>query len=103
LKTLEITGPAEVEFQEATRWYSDRDPRVAARFIAEARKTLQLIETFPRTGSRLPGVDDLSVRGMPIHKFPYYIVFVDIDDRVEVVAFAHKRRRPGYFMDRLRR
>lgn len=40
---------------------------------------------------------------MPIHTFPYHVVFVNLRDRLEVVAFAHNRRRPAYFMDRLRR
>jgi hypothetical protein len=39
---------------------------------------------------------------MPIHTFPYHIVFVDLVDRIDVVAFAHKRRRPAYFLSRLR-
>ncbi len=40
---------------------------------------------------------------MPIHSFPYYVVFANLPDRVEVVAFAHHRRRPAYFIDRLHR
>lgn len=39
---------------------------------------------------------------MPIHAFPYGIVFVDLGDTIEVVAFAHNRRRPAYFIARLR-
>lgn len=103
MKPLTVIDSADLEFRDATTWYFKRDPRVAARFVAEARKTLQLIETFPQIGSRVHGVDDRLVRSMPIHTFPYHIVFVDLGDRLEVVAFAHKRRRPGYFMNRLRR
>jgi plasmid stabilization system protein ParE len=102
LKPLRIVAPAELEFLEATKWYRERDPRVADRFAAEARKTLQLIEQFPRIGGLVPGVDDRDVRHMPIHSFPYNVVFVDFGDRIEVVAFAHKRRKPAYFMARLR-
>jgi len=40
---------------------------------------------------------------MPIHAFPYSIVFVNLGDSIEVVAFAHNRRRPAYFMARRRR
>jgi hypothetical protein len=40
---------------------------------------------------------------MPIHSFPYGIMFVDLGDSIEVVAFAHDRRRPAYFITRLRR
>jgi plasmid stabilization system protein ParE len=103
LKPLNIIGPAESEFEKATTWYRGRNPRLADRFAAEARNTLQRIESFPQIGSRVPGVPDRNVRHMPIRTFPYYIVFVDLGDSIEVVAFAHNRRRPGYFMSRVRR
>jgi plasmid stabilization system protein ParE len=103
LKRLNVVEPAEQEYRETTAWYRDRDERVAARFAAEARRTLQLIEQFPQIGGRVPQVDDASIRRMPIHNFPYHIVFVDLGDVLEVVAFAHNRRQPGYFMDRVRR
>lgn len=85
------------------RWYRDRDPRVADRFAAEAARTLELIEEFPQIGGRVPEVDDHDVRRMPIHKFPYHVIFADLGNRLEVVAFAHNRRRPAYFMSRPRR
>jgi len=103
LKPVTISDPARDEFHDATRWYADRDERVAARFIAEARRSLKLIEQFPNIGSRVPGIEDLSVREMPIQKFPYRIIFVDAGDRIEVAAFAHKRRGPKYLIERLRR
>ena len=102
MKPLQIVEPAEIEYQEATAWYRDRDPRVAERFVAETRRTLELIETFPQIGGRVPGVDDNDVRQMPIHSFPYHVVFVNLPDRLEVIAFAHHRRQPAYFLDRLR-
>lgn len=103
MKPLKIVALAESEFREAMRWYHDRDPRVADRFAAEAARTLDLIEEFPQIGGRVPEVDDHDVRRMPIHTFPYYVIFADLPDRLEVVAFAHNRRRPAYFMSRLRR
>jgi plasmid stabilization system protein ParE len=103
LKSLEIVDPAEAEYREVIAWYRDRDPRVAERFVLETRRTLELIETFPQIGGRVPGIDDRHVRQMPVHTFPYHVVFVDLVDRLEVVAFAHRRRRPAYFVDRLGR
>ncbi|HKO58979.1 MAG TPA: type II toxin-antitoxin system RelE/ParE family toxin [Thermoanaerobaculia bacterium] len=103
MKPLQITAAAEAELREATAWYRDRDPRVSDRFAAEARRTLQLIEEFPQIGGRVPAVDDPAVRSLPIHTFPYHVVFVNLPDRIEVVAFAHNRRRPAYFIARLRR
>lgn len=103
MNPLRIVGPAEAEYQEATIWYRDRDPRVAERFVDETRRTLKLIETFPQIGGRVSGVDDADVRQMPIRTFPYQVVFVRLSDSVEVVAFAHNRRLPAYFADRLRK
>ena len=103
MKPLNVVEPAELEYQEAATWYRDRDPRVAERFVAETRRTLELVETFPQIGGRVPGVNDQDVRQMPIHTFPYHVVFVNLPDRLEVVAFAHNRRRPAYFLERLRR
>lgn len=103
MKPVQVIQPAELEFREALNWYRERNPRVADRFAAETRRTLQLIEEFPQIGSRIAHVDDPNVRRMPIHTFPYHVVFVDLHDRLEVVAFAHNRRHPRYFMSRLRR
>lgn len=103
MKPLRIVGPAEIEFRKATEWYRDRDQRVADRFVVEARKTLELIERFPQVGGAVPGLDDEKVRRMPVHAFPYHVVFVDLGDKLEVVAFAHNRRRPAYFANRLDR
>ena len=103
MKPVTISDPARKEYREAVEWYRDRDERVAARFIAETRSMLELISQFPSIGSPVPLVDDRSVRRMPIHNFPYNIVFVDLGDHLEVAAFAHKRRWPEYLLDRLRR
>jgi plasmid stabilization system protein ParE len=76
---------------------------VAVRFIAETRSMLDLISEFPNVGSRVPLINDTGVRRMPIHNFPYNIVFVDLGDHLEVAAFAHKRREPNYLIERLPR
>jgi len=55
LKPLQIIGAAEAESVEATVWYRDRDPRVAEQFVAETRRTLQLVESFPRSEAAYRG------------------------------------------------
>ncbi|HEX6084797.1 MAG TPA: type II toxin-antitoxin system RelE/ParE family toxin [Thermoanaerobaculia bacterium] len=101
MKPLNIVEPAELEYREAVAWYRERDVRVADRFVAEMRRTLELVATFPQIGGRVSHIDDANIRQMPIHTFPYYVVFVNLPDRLEVVAIAHNRRQPGYFIDRL--
>jgi plasmid stabilization system protein ParE len=100
---LPVTAAAEAEFREAVAWYAQRDARVAARFAEETRNALLLIEEFPQIGGRVPEIDDAHVRRMPIHTFPCHIVFVRLGERIEVVAFAHHRKQPRYFLRRLKR
>lgn len=59
---------------------------MARQFFAEIRQTLQLIEQFPGAGSSLPYLDDPHVKRFPIRTFPYQIVFVELDEIVEIVA-----------------
>ena len=103
MKPVRISDPAREDFREILDWYADRDERVALRFVAEARKALTFIERLPHIGSRVPDVDDRSVREIAIRTFPYRVIFVDLDDHLEVAAFAHKRRGPRYLLNRLRK
>lgn len=100
---VEILPPARAELREAANYYRERDPRVADRFVSEVRRILELLESFPDIGGAVSGVDDLDVRRMPVHKFPYGVVFLRLPDRLQVVAIAHNRKQPRYFMSRLRR
>ena len=41
-----------------------------------------------------------SVRRRPIHHFPYSVLYRPNTDEIVIVAVAHRRRRPGYWLDR---
>jgi plasmid stabilization system protein ParE len=103
LKPLEIIAPAERELREATEWYRVRDPRVAEQFAAEVNRIIELIQSFPQISSLVAEVRTYPVRRTPLQKFPYHIVFVELRDQIKVVAAAHNRRNPIYFIGRLRR
>jgi plasmid stabilization system protein ParE len=87
------------ELREATEWYRERYPAVAARFKAEVEQTLHHLEKFPNTGGFVPGAKDPDVRRLPVHNFPYHIIFMRLGTHISVLAIAHDRRRPGYWND----
>jgi len=35
---------------------------------------------------------------MPLRRFPYFIVYREVDETIEVIAMAHTSRRPGYLL-----
>jgi plasmid stabilization system protein ParE len=97
LNTIEFDGRAYSEAQKAVRWYAKRSRGVAIRFAvaleASLMKISQAPESFPvyLAGTRVLGVP----------RFPYMIIYLHSGDAIKVVAFAHAKRRPGYWRKRL--
>jgi len=100
VKPARLTPPAESELREATGWYRDRSAALARDFLAEVRRTLETLEEFPGAGANVPYADDSAIRRLPIRRFPYQVVYVELNDRLEVVAIAADRKRPGYWLGR---
>lgn len=38
---------------------------------------------------------------MPLRRFPYSIVYVELEDEIGVVAIAHGSRKPGFWRQRI--
>jgi toxin ParE1/3/4 len=97
----EILVAASTEMVEAAAWYDARVARLGERFLLEAEAAFARIDEKPLTGPswkhrRLPE----GVRRMFVRSFPYSAVCI-VEPRVIVVALAHARRRPGYWVKRL--
>ncbi len=67
------------------------------RFHMEVKKIERIIKQFPEAGRELrPGV-----RSLAIQKFPYSIVYASDRRNLSVIAVAHQKRRPGYWLNRI--
>ena len=97
MNPVHLRRVARRELHEAARWYRERDPDVARRFLEEVFRTIALIGRFPLTGSRVFGIEDPNIRQLPVSNFPYQVVFKRFKDRTAVLAIAHDRRKPGYW------
>lgn len=63
--------------------------------------TIDQIRRFPRAGAPVPGVpEDLAVRRAPIKGFPYHVIYLKTADSIHLLAFAHDKRRPAYWLPR---
>lgn len=86
---------------EAATWYGARMSGLGERFLSDAESAFVRIDEIPFSGSpwrhrRLPD----GVRRMFLRSFPYSAVYI-LEPRPVILAVAHVRRRPGYWMDRL--
>ena len=99
---IELHQAAEEELLEAAHWYEDKQQGLGARFLTEVEKASKRIEERPRIGPIWTYSDvPEGVRRLSLQTFPYHLVYVE-DPRLVIVAIAHMKRRPGYWISRLR-
>ncbi len=88
---------ASQEYLQALRWYASRSPRAAQHFRDAINQALQRIAAAPQSGPVYRG----PYRWMGTRRFPYIIYYRIVSStEVLIIAVAHRRRRPGYWMRR---
>jgi len=85
------------EYQEAARYYAERDPALALRFIEAVEDAIQRILEAPE---RWRVLDD-DVRRCLTHVFPYGILYTIEAEFILIVAVMHGSRKPGYWKGRV--
>ena len=91
-------GPASEELEAAIRWYETQRRGLGADFYAAVVDCLELIKAHPEAGTA--AFPDPKDRRMLVARFPYQIVYRRRSDEVLIIAFAHLKRRPGFWKHR---
>lgn len=98
---LRVEDAARDELRGAVAWYEEKRPGLGAELVAEVEGTLELIERHPGLGGSVPRVaSERGTRRLPLRRFPYAIVYRERQVEIQVVAFAHHSRKPGYWRSR---
>ena len=93
MKGIEFHPSAVREAAAAYVWYADRSQRAAGWFLEELDHAINEVSAAPqRYPTHLAGT-----RRFLFRRFPYLLVYRDLDDRIEVIAVAHGKRRPAYW------
>ena len=98
---VRISEEADAEMAEAARWYESHGVGLGTAFLEAVDSAVVRVAETPQLGGPVPGVDDASIRRRPVQRFPYHLVYLELPDRIQVLAIAHDRRRPGYWVGRL--
>ncbi len=70
-----VEPEASTELEEAARWYEDQRFGLGLTFLAAVHRAVERLAAWPESGSGVPGVRvSLSVRQLPVSRFPYRIV-----------------------------
>lgn len=99
---LRISEEAEAELVDSARWYEAQREGLGSDFLDAVDSAVMRIAGRPRIGSSVPSVADELIRRWPVARFPYHVVYLELPDRLQILAIAHDRRRPGYWVGRLR-
>jgi toxin ParE1/3/4 len=94
---LSFLSPALREILEASEYYQSQAPGLGGALDEDLQRTLDLVVQNPFLGSPY----EHGTRRLLLRRFPYVLIYRPLDDRVLIVAFAHTRRRPEYWSDRV--
>jgi plasmid stabilization system protein ParE len=94
---VSLSDEAQADANAAVDWYIGEGALIAADdFADELDQALSLLKRFPElgeTGAR-------NTRTLPLHSFPYSLIYQVQVDVIRVIAIAHHSRRPGYWVER---
>jgi toxin ParE1/3/4 len=95
---------ARAEFRAATFWYDEQKPGLGEEFVAEVKAVLERISARREFFPLWPNLraSKQSIRMAVLDRFPYLIAFQVQPNRVLILAIAHAKRRPLYWIARAR-
>ena len=99
---LELHPEARAELRSAALWYDEQRPGLGDRFIAQVAVALERVSDAPESYPAWPGtrVEDPVIRKATVQRFPYVIAFEQHERHSLVLAIAHAKRRPLYWLTR---
>lgn len=93
---VEFNISADAETEAAFDWYYERSPNAAHAFLQELNYSISRIcddpERWPKYGK--------TCRRYILPRFPFQIIYRFQDNIIQVIAVAHGKRKPYYWMAR---
>ena len=93
IKPIILLTRAEVEFDEAYRWYAERNLKTAKRFYQTVHQRFREIAQHP---TRHPYIKE-PYRAYMLQHFPYRIIYRICEADIQIIAIAHTSREPFYW------
>jgi hypothetical protein len=78
-------------------WYLERSEPAAQEFVAVVDLAVALVIEAPTRW--LAGENN--TRRFVLQRFPFAIIYRETESGIQILAFAHGHRRPGYWKERL--
>jgi plasmid stabilization system protein ParE len=95
--TTRYLDEAAVEYEEAVEFYQNRQVNLGQRFIEAIDLVVADIERHPYRWPIVRG----QVRQRQVGSFPYGIIYLIHHEDIIIIAIAHLRRQPLYWIGRI--
>lgn len=83
------------DINAAYAWYEQQSPGLGQDLIVELEEAYALIGEFPEAWPKVG-----QFRKYILFRFPFNVIYKNIDNQILVVAVAHHSRKPGYWHKR---
>jgi len=94
---LEFHPDARIDALDAYDWYAERSQQAADAFQEELQHAGRAIQNAPERWANYM----FGTRRYLMKRYPFVIVYRIAADRIEIMAVAHGRRKPGFWKGRL--
>lgn len=94
---IELHPEAVAEARAACARYRRSSPAAAERFLDELDTAIDKISDYPQKWVR----HLLGTRRYSLKRFPYLVIYRELETVAQIVAVAHGHRRPDYWHSRL--
>ncbi len=96
MTSFRILSEASEELEACVVYYNSQRSNLGTEFLAEFERTAERIVNLPNAARRV-GED---IRSKPIHRYPFHVLYRSLEEEITIVAVAHRRRRPRYWLGR---
>jgi len=84
------------EVLEAVDFYEHESPGLGRAFLDALAEGVRQATEFPLSGAETP----FGERRIVVQRFPYSLLYRPEGDQLLILAVAHQKRRPGYWVGR---
>jgi toxin ParE1/3/4 len=97
MKPVEFHPEAIAELEAAVEFYEKCVLSLGVDLRKDVEAAVQKIQEAPRRWISY----GKQTRRFLLHRFPYLVVFLELDSKIWIIAIAHGKRRPGYWHGRI--
>ncbi|HEV7394957.1 MAG TPA: type II toxin-antitoxin system RelE/ParE family toxin [Pyrinomonadaceae bacterium] len=96
MKEIRFLTLANQEVVDAVHWYQERSVDLGRDFLNELDRVVRLVRRYPFVAAEI----EPEIRRFLFTRFPYSLIYGIDDETIVVIAVAHHRREPLYWVHR---